>query len=1075
MLVSGKLFIMSELNQYRKAELIELADELEVELLTTDKVVGIIKKIESSVDFDKELAIAQIKIIREDRLKREENERLAYESGEKQKEREHELEKIKMSLLNETASLGSEREERKNVISLKNMIQNFDPEKSEISLYLNLFERQAEKAEIPIEQYVTQLLPLLPINLAEVILRESTSRADDYKYIKEVLLNRFKINAESFRVKFMQTQRASGSLWKDLKYDLNTYLEGWLSALKVVDFEGLKKLMVADQIKKRTPPEVKEHFIDTWANIIDPDTLADKLDSYEAVRKPVKKPVIMKTVDDKRNDRPKGNEKIRENRLIDKKLFNWRNKDATDQKERDRAFEKRRVACYECNSTQHLRPFCPRLQKKDAHNINHVGNSDTLNDSFKPYLSTVLINKVEILALRDTGASIDLIPGRLVTPHDLNGETVWLKQALENEFHCLPIANVELEIPEVGCIIQTKAAVVDTSIKMDHYLLSNQTQEILNQMKNKREIVNMVTTRSKKQSIESELKKEEEKKPEVLAEVTDWGACDLPPLDNSQDIAVSRMDRESFKDEQKKDPSLSNLWDKGKSEKNTEFIVEKDLLFRVTKDHRGNARRQLILPTSLRKEILSLCHDGIGAHMGCTKTKDKILRHYFWPGAIKDIEYYVKTCDPCQRIDKGGEVKKAPLKLVPVIQEIFTRINCDLVGPLPESEKKNKFILTAMCLSSRYPEAIPVRDTKSDTVIEGLLTVFSRFGFPKELQADLGSCFTSELTVTFCEKFNIKVIHSSVHRPQSNAIERWHRSVKRLLKVLCLESGDSWEKTLPMALLALRTVTHESTNFSPAELVHGKNLRTVESLLFEKWTDSVEEETPVTEYVFELVNRMKRCQELAIERMEETRDKRKEWYDKNTVERKFKPGDQVLVMATVKPNKLSVSWIGPGTVERQISETNYIVNVPGRRQQSQIYHINLLKPYHKRVELVNILLREDPCKEIIDADLEIEYPAETSTVYNFNEIVRDNALVEKFSPDQVEQLKSVLDKYKNLFSNEPGRTDLIEHDIELITEKPFRMKPYRSSHRQNEILKKEIRRMVDLKLIEVGESDYTPQ
>ncbi|GBL85876.1 hypothetical protein AVEN_147792-1 [Araneus ventricosus] len=94
---------------------------------------------------------------------------------------------------------------------------------------------------------------------------------------------------------------------------------------------------------------------------------------------------------------------------------------------------------------------------------------------------------------------------------------------------------------------------------------------------------------------------------------------------------------------------------------------------------------------------------------------------------------------------------------------------------------------------------------------------------------DLGRSFVSELTETFLDKFGIKVIHSSVHRPQSNAVERFHRTIKRLLKVVCLESGDSWERTLPFALLTLRTVTHESTGFSPAELVHGKILRTPET------------------------------------------------------------------------------------------------------------------------------------------------------------------------------------------------------------------------------------------------------
>ena len=111
-----------------------------------------------------------------------------------------------------------------------------------------------------------------------------------------------------------------------------------------------------------------------------------------------------------------------------------------------------------------------------------------------------------------------------------------------------------------------------------------------------------------------------------------------------------------------------------------------------------------------------------------------------------------------------------------------------------------------------------------------------------------------------------------------------------------------------------------------------------------------EKESPVTEYIFTLINRLKHCQDLAAEQMEESREKRKTWYDKRAVERSFKPGDKVLVMNMAKPNKLSVNWIGSGTIESKLSETNFTVSVPGRREKSQIYHINLLKPYHQRVE-----------------------------------------------------------------------------------------------------------------------------
>ncbi|GFW18843.1 retrovirus-related Pol polyprotein from transposon 17.6 [Trichonephila clavipes] len=166
-------------------------------------------------------------------------------------------------------------------------------------------------------------------------------------------------------------------------------------------------------------------------------------------------------------------------------------------------------------------------------------------------------------------------------------------------------------------------------------------------------------------------------------------------------------------------------------------------------------------------------------------------------------------------------------------------------------------------------------------------------------------------------------------------------------ELLVKNREDKLGNVVKSILLALRTVSHESTGHTPSELVYGKNLRTPETLVMEHWMEPEEEGDLVTEYMFKLINRLKRCQEVAINKMEEMQVKRKTWYDTNAVKREFKDGDLVLVLATSRANKLAVQWIGPGTILNKISETNYLVEIPGRRETSQIYHINMLKPYYK--------------------------------------------------------------------------------------------------------------------------------
>ncbi|GFX82078.1 retrovirus-related Pol polyprotein from transposon 297 [Trichonephila clavipes] len=345
-------------------------------------------------------------------------------------------------------------------------------------------------------------------------------------------------------------------------------------------------------------------------------------------------------------------------------------------------------------------------------------------------------------------------------------------------------------------------------------------------------------------------------------------------------------------------------------------------------------------------------------------------------------------------------------------------------------------------MSSKFPEAIPV--------------------------SDISSC--SDYRVF--ERFGILVRHSSVYHPQSNPVERFHRTLKRLLRVLCLDAGSEWDKHLPSILLALRTVSHESTGYTPSELVYGKNLRTPETLVMEHWMEPEEEGDLVTEYMFKLINRLKRCQEVAINKMEEMQVKRKTWYDKNAVKRAFKDGDLVLVLATSRANKLAVQWIGPGTILNKISETNYLVEIPGRRETSQIYHINMLKPYYKRPEHVNVIINDETKNSLADQELEIPYLENNSLIYDFEDVIQASELNKHLHDKQMDRLRELLNKYSKCFSNNPGLTNLVEHEIQLVSDQPVRTKPYRMSHRQNEILKNEINRMLKLGIIEVGESDY---
>ncbi|GBM38884.1 hypothetical protein AVEN_49748-1 [Araneus ventricosus] len=190
----------------------------------------------------------------------------------------------------------------------------------------------------------------------------------------------------------------------------------------------------------------------------------------------------------------------------------------------------------------------------------------------------------------------------------------------------------------------------------------------------------------------------EQKNPSIIVE-------ELAPLKLSQaegdTNSVLKINSETFISKQKNCTSLKSCWEKERGLKG-EFLKEGDLLFRKNKNHFGNVNLQLVIPSDLRNEILALCHESTSAHLFVTKTKDRILRHYFWPNCFKDTESYVRSCDPCQRKGKARDKRKAPFQLLPIITEIISKMNIDAIVPLPVSSKNNRYLLTAICMSSKY-------------------------------------------------------------------------------------------------------------------------------------------------------------------------------------------------------------------------------------------------------------------------------------------------------------------------------------------------------------------------------------
>lgn len=70
------------------------------------------------------------------------------------------------------------------------------------------------------------------------------------------------------------------------------------------------------------------------------------------------------------------------------------------------------------------------------------------------------------------------------------------------------------------------------------------------------------------------------------------------------------------------------------------------------------------------------------------------------------------------------------------------------------------------------------------------------------------------------------------------------------------------------------------------------------------------------------------------------------------------------------------------------------------------------------------------------------------------------------------QLNELLDKYSDVFSDEPGITSAVIHDIKLTTDIPVHRKPYPVPHHLLKAFESEVEQMLKLRVIEPSDSPY---
>ena len=997
----------------------------------------------------------------------------------------------------------------------------------EVETYFLAFEKIANRLKWPVGHWTVLLQTALVGKAQEVFSSLADDKCESYEAVKEAVLSAYELVPEAYRQKFRNLRKLSEQTFTEFARKKQVLFDRWCSSNGVNgEFNKIRELMLVEEFKSCSPIEVRTHLEEQKVNnLMNAATIAD---NYVLTHKSiVNKFAVPKIVNESNVTNQKAQSTTVSGKMV-KSCYYCKKKGHI------------KADCWLLQGkNKGLKPFPtalisdvqlkePMSSVDDAEKLIKSSDPGKVRKLFKPFLSTgsvSLVNDVnlsKVRVLRDTGASQSLILSTALpfSEESSAGASV-LIQGVEGGYKEVPLHVVHIEtdlvcgnfvvgvvpsLPVWGVTLLLGNDLAGDRVVLEPVVCKSPVEEESTERLEKElshVFPSCVVTRS---MVNKTIDESIDLSDSFFSEMVDGGAgvspetvCSGPEslIAHTErcpkvcDFGPTVLNRSRLLEEQGKDSDILSLGQKALSVDEMPTVpvcyYKKDgILMRkwrppdVPSDEAWNEIHQIVVPIGYRQDIIGIAHDGpLSGHLGINKTVERILKYFFWPGLRKDVCKYCKSCHACQIVGKPNQkVPVAPLKPIPAFGEPFSRVIVDCVGPLPRTKTGNEYLLTIMCASSRFPEAIPLRRITAKNVVKALVKFFTLVGLPNAVQSDQGSNFMSKVFNQVLDQLGVAHVNSSAYHPQSQgALERFHQTLKNMLRTYCFECEKEWDEGVPLLLFAVRETVQESLGFSPFELIYGHSVRGPLKIVQERLIGNVDETVTILDYVSEFRDRLNRARDMARKNLVKAQAKMKRMFDRKAEERSFSPGDEVLVMLPLPSQPLSARFAGPYKIVEKVGEVDYVLDTPDRRKKKRLCHVNMLKQYVARESNgtpkpvlcsmeENVERSDQPTEEFNNPDACIKF--------SNSDVLEDiERKVSHLSVDQKTEIVSVIFGNLQLFSDVPGRTDLVEHDIDTGDNPSLKQNPYRANPFKMKILQDEIDYMMKNDIIEPSSSGWS--
>jgi hypothetical protein len=182
------------------------------------------------------------------------------------------------------------------------------------------------------------------------------------------------------------------------------------------------------------------------------------------------------------------------------------------------------------------------------------------------------------------------------------------------------------------------------------------------------------------------------------------------------------------------------------------------------------------------------------------------------------------------------------------------------------------------------------------------------------------------------------------YNPESNPVERFHRTLNAMMRVHMSREELDWEQYLPTACLAYNSKVHRATGLSPYFALFGREPRLPVDLLVRL---PHEEDMHLTDFVKAVRRRFQVMSEYIREQEESQITRNAHGYEGNPED--WKPGTLVWYFLPRaipgKPKKLTNQWLGPWVVVEKLAPVLVKVKPANSEGEERIVHSSRLRLY----------------------------------------------------------------------------------------------------------------------------------